>query len=174
MGPIKMKKFLLSSVALLGLTVGAVAADLPSRRSPAPVVSSVPSFTWTGFYLGANAGIGWGAGGSNNAGFIGGGQAGFNYQMGSIVIGGETDLQYADIGTLNYFGTIRGRVGFGFDRALVYGTGGFAYGGGDRAGGGDETSGKVEGLYVNLNESAHGLVSEGDFGLLRAGVNVKF
>ncbi|ACA15038.1 porin [Methylobacterium sp. 4-46] len=31
---------------------------------------------------------------------------------------------------LDYFGTVRGRLGYAFDRVLFYGTGGFAYGGG--------------------------------------------
>ena len=52
-----MKKLLLSSVALLGLTAGATAADLPRRQyvAPAPYVA-VPVFTWTGSYVGVNAG----------------------------------------------------------------------------------------------------------------------
>src|SRR3954451_975689 len=51
-----MKKILLSSVALFGLTAGALAADLPRRVvAPAPYVP-VPVFTWTGFYIGVNAG----------------------------------------------------------------------------------------------------------------------
>lgn len=181
-----MKKILLSSVALVGLTAGAFAADLPSRRAPAPYVA-VPVFTWTGFYAGVNAGYAFsdtsnsgrfgsfgvtpgtltpplagyagtvnvGPRASSNDGFVGGGQVGYNYQIGNLVIGVEADAQYADldrrrsgtvttlsgpavpgfIGAVNssqpgidFFGTVRGRVGYAFDRVLVYGTGGFAYG----------------------------------------------
>jgi outer membrane immunogenic protein len=175
-----MKKILLSSVALLGLTAGAMAADLPVRSAPpAPFVAAVPIFTWTGFYAGVNAGYGWHE--NNNSaiyvapgtfvtspltsgtitfgedsgdGFVGGGQIGYNYQIGSFVLGVEADLQWADLGGssglayttfvapptfvaagaaggIDWFGTVRARVGVAFDRALVYATGGFAYGGAD-------------------------------------------
>src|SRR4051794_41907871 len=60
-----MKKFLLSSVALLGFTAGAMAADLPRRSAP-PVFVPVPVFTWTGFYVGVNAGYGWNNDDNNN------------------------------------------------------------------------------------------------------------
>ncbi|WP_443189772.1 outer membrane protein, partial [Methylobacterium sp. Leaf94] len=36
----------------------------------------------------------------------------------------------AGVSGLDYFGTVRGRLGYAFDRTLVYGTGGFAYGSG--------------------------------------------
>src|SRR5215204_3187190 len=92
-----MKKFLLSSVALLGFTAGAMAADLP-RRAP-PVFVPVPVFTWTGFYVGVNAGYGWNNGDDNTC------------------LGCSND----------WFATARVRVGYAFDRVLVYATGGIAF-----------------------------------------------
>jgi outer membrane immunogenic protein len=82
----------------------------------------------------------------NSSGFFGGGQAGVNWQAGSAwVMGVESDFDWADIegkaatsatlfsgsvGTkLDWFGTVRGRVGFLVTpSALLYGTGGWAYG----------------------------------------------
>ncbi len=83
-------------------------------------------------------------------GGFGGGQIGYNLQRGNIVFGAEADFQGADItnsksvavpppplqpvftlgskSTLDWFGTVRGRLGYAFDRTLVYGTGGLAYG----------------------------------------------
>jgi outer membrane immunogenic protein len=95
--------------------------------------------------------------GQSNDGFVGGGQIGYNYQFtpgSGVVIGVEADAQYVDFGRernrftatgplaaqqvfnpagisgLDYFGTVRGRLGYAFDRVLFYGTGGFAYGSG--------------------------------------------
>ena len=142
-----MKKYLLASVAALGLVAAgaASAADLPSRKGPVVAPVYVPAFTWTGFYVGANAGYGWGnvnANGFANVGdldgFVGGGQVGYNYQMGQFVLGLEADLQAADLSSGNnlglvgvktdYFGTVRARVGVAFDRFMPYITGGWAYG----------------------------------------------
>jgi outer membrane immunogenic protein len=112
----------LKGVAVAALTaVGAVAAqaaDLPTRKeAPAPIFVP-PPFTWTGFYIGVNAGGIWPSGGrdaslfdpnagtdgafinagfpgglgSQSAGFIGGGQAGYNWQTGAFVLGVETDF----------------------------------------------------------------------------------
>lgn len=147
---------LLAATAALGLAASnAQAADLPSRYSPAASYNALPVFTWTGFYAGLNAGYGWNVGdsrfydptfgsipGRRHGGFVGGAQAGYNYQFGMFVAGVETDLQYAAVGNKGasygttyypgdsdgFFGTIRARAGVAFDRALVYGTAGFAYG----------------------------------------------
>jgi outer membrane immunogenic protein len=103
----------------------------------APFVSG----TWPGF----------GTFGTRNVnGGFGGGQAGYNWQRDRWVFGLEADIQGADIRgssaatipyisagnsitagvteRLDWFGTVRGRVGYAWDRLLIYGTGGFAYG----------------------------------------------
>jgi outer membrane immunogenic protein len=87
------------------------------------------------------------AGPSASGGF-GGGQIGYNWQGAfgsSFVVGIEADIQGADIsdtfdGTtlggitgsvrqeLDWFGTVRGRLGWAWDQTLIYATGGFAYG----------------------------------------------
>jgi outer membrane immunogenic protein len=89
---------------------------------------------------------------NSNDGFVGGGQIGYNYQFtpgSGVVVGIEADAQYVDFGrsrnqyafatvaggainpgTLVFFGTVRGRLGYAWDRTLVYATGGFAYGSG--------------------------------------------
>jgi len=109
-----MKKLLLSATALVALTAAASAADLPSRRAPAPVIAAVPLFTWTGFYVGAQAGYAWGEnetslffdgaavdtdglGDFDNDGFVGGVHAGYNVQFGSFVVGLEADIEAAGI-----------------------------------------------------------------------------
>ena len=125
----------------------------PAAKAPAYVA---PLFTWTGFYLGGNLGYGWsdGSGTVNIAGVnvpingdgdgvIGGVQAGYNWQTGAFVWGVETDFQLSG-GTGNFrgsrpgivitgtadnewFGTIRGRLGYAVDRWLFYVTGGGYY-----------------------------------------------
>jgi outer membrane immunogenic protein len=88
-----------------------------------------------------------GTGGSFGAlqpdGWFGGGQLGYNLQFDRLVLGVEADLQGADIsdGTsgisgaylaqsnvdINWFSTVRGRVGYSTGPALLYFTGGFAF-----------------------------------------------
>lgn len=142
-----MNRFLATAIALGVIGAGsALAADLPSRKGPvvAPYIAP-PVFTWTGFYVGANAGYAFGNMGGNlfgdTDGFIGGGQVGYNYQFGQIVAGLEADFQFSDInngpsargvgfiqkGEIEHYGTVRGRIGYAVDRFLPYFTAGFAY-----------------------------------------------
>lgn len=243
-----MKKFLLTTTALAGMTAGAFAADLPRRAAP-PVFAPVPpAFTWTGFYVGVNAGYGFSNGNGNNAnqvfvpagtfgggfggttgtftsnnrtsrdGFVGGGQIGYNYQFtpgSGFVIGVEADIQYTDFGRSrnnvgatfvgtgalppgfvlaqnqvrrsDFFGSVRGRLGYAFNTVLVYGTGGFAYdenNTGYAAGGGVEfalptnsflnffnssaVTFKIEGLYVSMDRDR----DNGQLGFLGNGTPV--
>lgn len=158
---------------VLGLSSSAFAADLPVKARPVPVMAMV--FNWTGFYIGGNAGyhwdqdrtttaanpIGWTAAGAaaidaanlgtaNPHGFMGGGQIGYNWQLGSnFLFGLEADanalfgtsirsvtgfavINAADVFTssaqANFLGTFRGRVGVTADRVLFYVTGGLAVG----------------------------------------------
>jgi len=83
-------------------------------------------------------------------GFLGGATVGADAQFGSFVVGVLGDFSWTDISgdfrstssllgglittsegvsaDLNWFGTGRGRLGWAFDRFLVYGTGGVAFG----------------------------------------------
>jgi outer membrane immunogenic protein len=169
-----MRKLLLAGVAFGALIMPAIAADVaPYYRSPPPV------WGWSGFYIGANAG--WvgssgqtitntgtdsgtgGLGGGllagaipgtvnvSNSGFMGGGQVGYNWQIGpNWVWGIETDLDGASAKSsttvafagspafgpfttvynsqLSVFGTLRARLGFLVTpNFLLYGTAGLAY-----------------------------------------------
>jgi len=81
---------------------------------------------------------------ANNTGIIGGLQLGYNWQFASLVVGLEGDISFSSLdhtvpvttapavgdtyrSRLSTLGTIRGRVGWAFDRLLVYGTGGVAF-----------------------------------------------
>lgn len=108
---------------------------------------------WSGFYAGVNGGYAFDSQSKHTAmhdeGGFGGGQIGYNWQgaLGlspNLVLGVETDFQGAGIdhstgvtiggnsGThrraIDDFGTVRGRLGYAAGPALVYFTGGFAYG----------------------------------------------
>ena len=94
----------LSLIAAASFVVSnALAADLPRPVYKAPAYVADPIFSWTGFYIGANAGYGFGksdwdfpAGPSTSPkGFVGGAQLGYNYQIGSFVFGLEGDYDYS-------------------------------------------------------------------------------
>jgi outer membrane immunogenic protein len=130
---------------ILGLTLASVvalasanAADLNHGYKDGPAYVGV---NWSGLYLGVNGGYGWADSDyMKPEGAFGGGQIGYNVQRGNLVFGLEADFQGSGIGEsksyflgsdksqLDWFGTVRARAGFTVDRALVYATGGYAYG----------------------------------------------
>jgi outer membrane immunogenic protein len=133
-------------VGFLAVTKLAAAADL---AVPAPVVAP---YSWSGLYIGLNAGYngtrltetanGGGLSGSGSTtvpGGIGGFQIGANYQMGAIVLGFEADFAgtmatksttivgvASNTAQIPWIGTLRGRLGYAFDRVLLYATAGGA------------------------------------------------
>ena len=162
-----MKKLLRATALtslLLGTSLAAKAADLPpaqpmAPRAPVAYIPAAPMFSWTGFYIGGNVGGGWSRGNvtdsffgvnfnnSNSASFLGGGQIGGNYQIGSFVIGAEADFDWfannnnSGNGTTvvlpggaatvlqasannRWETTLAARFGYAWDHALFYGKAG--------------------------------------------------
>ena len=144
---------------LLGTSLAANAADLPpappmAPRAPVAYIPAVPMFSWTGFYIGGNLGGAWGRGNvvdslfgvnftnGNSASFVGGGQVGGNYQIGSFVVGAEADFDWfannnnSGNGTAvgpailrvsandRWETTLAARFGYAWDHALFYGKAG--------------------------------------------------
>ena len=180
------------------------AADLQVAKAP-PFVS--PPFSWTGFYIGGNVGAGFGTtetsvdvGPALTAvtgtavaataplvsetfnGFVGGIQAGYNWQAGVFVLGVEGDLDAAGLQgnapcvvvlncTMkhNWFADITGRVGVvAVDRALIYLKGGVAWEGSNFSVGNSVTAG---GMSLAANASGSGTQTGG---LLGMGVEYAF
>lgn len=128
------------------------AADLPLKARVAKTV-----YDWTGFYVGGHFGYGDASFGPGTnplpeqgvvlphsaTGFSGGYQLGYNRQLANrVVLGIEADATFTgprDIvaherspapfnTTIDYVGTVRGRIGYAFDRFMPFVTGGFAWG----------------------------------------------
>jgi outer membrane immunogenic protein len=136
-----MRGLLLLSTALsLVAASSAFAADLPVKAPYAPA----PVATWTGFYAGVNLGGGWantndGLGSGDLSGFVGGGQVGYNWQLGQFVLGVEGDFQGTTqkktdtVGAISveqklpWFATVRGRLGYAPGPVMFYVTGGAAW-----------------------------------------------
>jgi outer membrane immunogenic protein len=163
-----MRKLLLGLTAIGALVATpAMAADLgmPVKAPPAPVV---PAYSWTGFYIGGEIGGGWASETTtiitqssahpgfpvgfqtsrDLSGFLGGINAGYNYQINQFVIGVEGDYTWADVtGTssdaspttgdiathadrMDWVATVTGRLGVVFNNNwLFYGKAGWAWAG---------------------------------------------
>jgi outer membrane immunogenic protein len=220
-----MRRVLFSALSLITITAtSALAADLPRGMPPTKAPAFVPGYSWTGFYAGINGGYGWGrsswdgfANDTDVSGGLVGVTAGYNWQTGAFVLGLEGDIDWSNIrGSFasaacpfgcetrnNYLGTVRGRVGYAFDRVMPYVTGGLAVGdiqarptgfagasttnAGWTVGGGIEAAvfgnvtAKLEYLYVDLGSLgcsavSCGLASNVDLrtNVVRAGLNLRF
>jgi outer membrane immunogenic protein len=155
-----MKRLLLTTASLLTLAAAplAQAADLaPAARAPAPL----PVYNWTGLYLGVNGGGAWGRQDPldvitnrfdeftiDYSGGLFGGTTGAQIQVAHVVLGFESDIDWASITgratftptifglaqpfvlhaktSMEWFGTARARVGYAHDNWLFYATGGAA------------------------------------------------
>jgi outer membrane immunogenic protein len=118
----KLKNFILGAVGAVVAVSSASAADLAARPyTKAPVAVMAAAYDWSGFYLGGNAGYGWGQvshadttpgglfwtfgpagifGGVqkiNPQGAVYGGQAGYNWQRSNWVFGVEAQFNGADM-----------------------------------------------------------------------------
>ncbi|WP_025033834.1 outer membrane protein [Bradyrhizobium sp. DOA9] len=137
-----MKRLVVGAAALVaaGWTASAQAADLNyGQRAPYTVNQPLNAYSWAGPYLGGNIGYEWGSVDNNPtkpSGFVGGVQAGYNFQNGPWVFGVEGDIQAAGADDTfapwkfsnPWFGTLRGRAGYSFSNVLFYGTAGLAFG----------------------------------------------
>ena len=100
--------FRLTTMAIAGLSLLAASFSALAANIPRPVYKGVRSvisyYNWTGFYLGANGGYGFGKSDWDLSaisikpdGGMFGGTIGYNYQTGSIVWGIEGDIDWSDI-----------------------------------------------------------------------------
>jgi outer membrane immunogenic protein len=220
------QRFILASASVIALSAAANAADMyvPGPAGGGYKDGFVAGPLWNGPYVGINGGYAsWGGDSSLMVstavpttfapeGWLGGGQIGYNWQgmwHPYLVLGIEADIEGANItgsttaggytaeSDLTWFGTVRGRVGFAVGAALIYGTGGFAYGdvqdklvGGGKtvehnatagyaAGGGIEYainpawSGKAEYQYINLDSVSPTVTTKFDneYNTVRLGLN---
>jgi outer membrane immunogenic protein len=142
-----------AALAALIIPLAASAADVPVMPQPAIPVYVAAPFSWTGFYIGGNIGGAWAEGDLTNSlvglsastgrsGFVGGGQLGFNYQFGNVVLGAEWSLDGTSLratatgnfvpgvgviqGTAEtrWVSTLAARFGFALDSVLLYGKAG--------------------------------------------------
>ena len=117
------------------------------------VTAASPSFAgdWTGAYLGGQIGrLDGKLDDESLKGGIYGVHAGYNHQMGSVVLGGEIDYDFSDAKLdtgekLDGIGRLKGKLGYDFGPWMAYATAGVAYA---QVGGLNDT-GTVYGLGVS-------------------------
>src|SRR6195952_2094477 len=149
-----MKKLLLGA-ALAAFAAPAFAADMqprPYTKAPAYTAPQVV-YNWTGFYIGGHVGGAFAGDNSlqgSDARFLGGVQAGFDYQFApNWVMGGEAQYSWLPnnnnngllfpgnslvTSNTNQLGSVTGRVGYTWGPALLYAKGGYAWRDGNNIG----------------------------------------
>ncbi|MEM7615950.1 MAG: outer membrane beta-barrel protein [Pseudomonadota bacterium] len=145
-----MKSISLAALVASALAVPAFAGNIEPAPVETPIIAPAPppapiGVDWTGFYVGGQAGYGFGdVEGTDFDGFLGGLQAGYNYDFGSYVLGAEVDYNFGeldldgDAGSIDQIGRFKVKAGYDAGRALIYGTAGAAFADADI--GGDDLS----------------------------------
>jgi outer membrane immunogenic protein len=218
--------------AVVGVAGAASAADIYQAPPPisSPIYSPAPIYDWTGAYVGLSGGYSWGRSTADTTspgasfdiplnGWLAGGQIGANWMLSNnIVLGIEGDIAWSGekgsiehpfsptdtvTQSLNWIGTVRGRVGVAMNNVMPYVTGGFAAGGATRTsslgpgtseskthtgyvlGAGVEWgfaqnwTAKLEYQYVNLGAQTYSTIPASPSvgitdNILKVGVNYKF
>ncbi len=177
------------SVALAGVFAASAAHSAGSPMRTGTNSAAAEPWDWTGAYVGIQGGGGWGKAQQTDpfpflsrwyrlSGGLAGATWGYNWQIGSIVVGFESDAAWASIGgktdgisgvggpcggapaiceaEVQYLGTARLRLGYAIGRWLPYVTGGMA-------------SGYVRAAEGNAGSSPNGSGSEFHFGWTTGG-----
>lgn len=148
----KIRTVFLASAAALLFGGTASAADIPARMEPAAPIG-LTALDWSGFYAGVHLGLGategratyddfndFGAYDTTPTGWLGGAQAGYNWQFGRMVYGVEIDGSWANIDgyqsdddgatfgfDTSFLASARFRSGIAIDNVLLFGSIGLAY-----------------------------------------------
>lgn len=131
-----MKFYTLTAAAAL-MAAPAFAGNMAPvvMEQPVPMAAPAPvtyGGDWTGGYVGAQLGYGDVSGGAlKGNGAIGGVHAGYNYDFGTVVVGGEIDYNASniDLGAgqkLDYLAHLKAKVGYDMGKTLLYVTAGGA------------------------------------------------
>ncbi len=121
---------LMGSTAFAGGLAQPVMTEAPAApMAVAPMI--IASNDWSGFYLGAQLGTGEVESGDMTSDVTSYGiHAGYLYDLGRFVVGGELDVDRLDIddaaGDQNYVGRVKAIAGYDAGRFLPYVTAGFA------------------------------------------------
>lgn len=175
-----MRKLIASVFCLVASAVGASAADLPMKASPAYGVPA--AYSWSGAYIGGQIGYGWAGIEPNDAdvlamfgpgltysnpspahGFLGGLTIGNNWQFGPWVYGVEGDFSWSDV--KGSFNGVVGANNVHLDAKLnwlatVRARAGYAFGPALIYGTAGAAIANISGNYINVTPGAVFTVSE--------------